>query len=238
MRSYIIYFIILQVLPFHVLLSQEWPTLKSYKKDTGFEMLQDGCWLKNDRTRQSSTWNRANKFNISKPRGNHKYRTIGQIRDFYLWFDVQRKYQGHDIKSAGIAAIAIGQLALLEVDFVRILLVRNNEVIDFANKGAMLVFEFAFPLMCDVHNSKQLIQGEDALAWDLINGEAEQCLILEPLYKELSLKALHKLNRMAKGKGIYHLGVPKRLKFEGKLMDCQARFDHAKNKLYPFYMEK
>ncbi len=43
---------------------------------------------------------------------------------------------------------------------------------------------------------------------------------------------------MAKGKGLFNLGVPKELKYEGEIDDCQSRFEHGVRKLLPFYIDK
>ncbi len=94
--------------------SQEWNNLKSYQKETGFTLLQEGCWIKGDRKQQTLVWKQANLFNLSIENGNQKYQSISQIRDFYLWFDVERKKQGHEIKGVGIAAIAAKQLSKLD----------------------------------------------------------------------------------------------------------------------------
>ena len=217
--------------------SQEWNNLRSYKKKTGYTSLQDGYWLKKDRKKQTEIWQQANLFNLTVINGNLKYQTIGQIRDFYLWFDIERKKEGHEIVGVGVAAIVADQLSKLNNGFIRIFIVRNKEVVKFANEGSELVFEFAFPLLKEVCFSDEVIKGEDAVNWSLRNGEIEQCQILEPLYKALSPKALHKLNKMAKGKGIYSLGVPKSLRFTGNIEDCNARFEHAINKVLPYYLD-
>ena len=216
---------------------QEWRNLASYQKETGNSTLQDGCWLKNDRNRQNKVWKQANIFNLSKKNGNKKYKTISQIRDFYLWFDIERKKKGHEIKGIGIAAIAASQLSKLDIWFIRCFIVRNKEVVKFVNEGSEKVFEFAFPLLNNIYFSNEIIKGKEAKNWSLKYGEIEQCEILEPLYNNLSQKALHKLSRMAKGKGIFKLGVPYRLKYEGSIDDCQTRFDHAATKLLSFYVD-
>lgn len=41
---------------------------------------------------------------------------------------------------------------------------------------------------------------------------------------------------MAKGKCIFKLGVPKKLRYEGDLLDCNDRFNHGLNKLIPYYI--
>lgn len=215
--------------------SQEWKSLASYKKETGFSSLQDGCWLKKDRRRQNEVWKQANIFNLSRENGNRKYKTIREKRDFYLWFDLERKKQGHEIKWIGIAAIAAGQLSKLDAGFIRCFFVRNKEVVKFANEGSEKVLEFAFPLLNKIYFSNKIIKGEDAVNWSLEYGKKEQCQILEPLYKNLSSKALQKLNRMVKGKGLFKFGVAKRLRFEGSIEDCEARIDHATYKMLSFY---
>jgi hypothetical protein len=41
---------------------------------------------------------------------------------------------------------------------------------------------------------------------------------------------------MACGKGVFTLGIPKELKYVGRIEDCQARFEHGINKMLPFYL--
>jgi len=216
--------------------SQEFKNLRTYKIKTGQSSLKDGYWLKKDRKKQTKVWKQANIFNLSKENGNQKYKTISQIRDFYLWFDIKRKEQAHEIKGVGIAAIAASQLSKLDNGIIRFFIVRNHEVVNFANEGSKKVFEFAFPLLKRIYLSKEIIKGEDAKNWSLKNGRIEQCQILAPLYKKLSPKALHKLQRMASGKGIFNLGVPNSLKYEGRIEDCNSRFEHAIYKILPYYL--
>lgn len=217
-------------------LAQEWKNLRSYKKETGYSSLQDGCWLKKDRKKQKEVWEQANLYNLSVKSGNLKYQTISQIRDFYLWFDFERKKEGHEIVAVRVAAVVADQLSKLDNGFIRFFIVRDQEVVKFINEGSDLVFEFAFPLLKEVYYSEKLIIGEEAKEWSLKNGKIEQCQILEPMYKSLSPKAIHKLTRMAEGKGIYSLGVPKSLRYVGNIEDCQTRFEHAINKILPYYI--
>ena len=107
---------------------------------------------------------------------------------------------------------------------------------NFANQGSKKVFEFAFPLLKNIYFSEEIITGEDAKNWSLNNGRIEQCQVLAPLYKKLSTRALHKLQRMARGKGIFNLGVPNCLKYEGRIEDCDSRFEHAIHKILPYYL--
>lgn len=227
---------LLFILSLNFTYAQEQRNLKSYFNKTGNLYLEDGCWLKSDRKRQNEAWKKANKYNLSVENGSTRYETISQIRDFYLWFDDERKKLGCEIEWIGIAAIAASQLSKLDDGFIRLFLVRNKEVVKFANEGSKQVFEFAFPLLKEVFFSTEIIKGKEADNWDLEYGKIEQCKILDPLYKDLSQNALRKLDRMACGKGLYRLGVPKELKYTGSITDCQTRFEHGINIMIPFYL--
>ena len=186
----------------NLILAQEWKSLRSYQKETGNSTLQSGCWLKHDRLKQTEVWERANLFNLQSDSGNLKYKTICQIRDFYRWFDLERQKQGHEILWIGIAALAAEQLSNLDNGFIRFFIVRDKEIVRFANEGSKKVFKFAFPLLNRVYSSHEPIKGTNAENWMREYGMNEQCLILDPLYKNLSVEATKKLERMAKGKGI------------------------------------
>ncbi len=217
--------------------SQEWENLKDYKKKTGQNDLQNGCWLKKDRKRNTKTWKQANKYNLSINSGNLKYKTIRQKRDFYIWFDEERKKLGHEINTAGVAAVVAGQFSNFDNYFIRIFIIRNKKVVWFGNEGSKKVLEFVFPLLKEVYFSNKILKGQEAKSWDTKNGIIEQCQILEPIYNQLSPKEIHKLERMAKGKGIYNLGIKNELKFEGDIRDCKSRYEHSFSKLYPFYLK-
>ncbi len=217
-------------------LAQEWESLRSYQRETGNSILTEGSWLKKDRIHQTEIWNLANRYNLISEYGEKKYKTISQKRDFYLWFDKEIKNQGHEINWAGIASIAAGQLSYLDKGFIRVFIIRNNELVEFSHEGSEKVFAFAFPKFKKIYFSKNEIKGKDAELWDQKYGMDEQCKILEPLYNNLSDKALNKLEKMAKGKGVFIFGVPKELRFVGKIDDCQLRVEHGKKKLLPYYI--
>jgi len=216
--------------------AQEWKNLKTYQKETGYTFLQNGNWLKKDRKKQKEAWKQANLFNLSIKNGNQKYKLISQKRDFYLWFDLERKKQGHKIIGIGVTAIVSNQLSKLDCWFIRFFIIRNKEVVKFVKNGSTKVFDFTYPLLKEVYFSDKILKGETAKNWDLKYGKLEQCQILEPLYAKLSSKSLYKLDRMVKGKGIFNFGIPKKLKFVGNLKDCQLRFEHRVNKVSLFYI--
>lgn len=230
--------IILLLLIPNFLLSQEWSSRKSYKKETGNEELAEGNWLKKDRKRNTDVWKQANIYNLNIENGDDKYKSVSEIRDFYTWYDSQIIKKGSEIKWIAVASIVAGQLSKLDNGFFRVFLVRNKEAVKFANEGSKKVFEFAFPQMHDIYFSDIPLKGDLALEWDRNFGTKEQCEILEPLYNNLSDKAIRKLDRMARGKGIYNLGVNRKLKFEGDIKDCTSRYEHGLNKVLPYYINK
>ena len=226
--------ILLFLLHSNFVFSQEWKNLKTYQKETGNSSLQQGCWLKKDRITQNEAWSNANVFNLSSENGYLKYKTISQIRDFYKWFDLERAKKGHEIKWIGIAVTVSNELSKMDCGWIRFFIVRNKEVVDFAHEGSIKVFEFGFPRLKEVYFSNEIIKGEVANTWDYDYGKKEQCVILEPLYQKLSPKALKRLDKMAKGKGIFTLAVPNELKYVGSIEDCQLRFEYGINTVHSY----
>lgn len=222
----------------HIATAQEYKSLKQYRKETGNAALAAGCWLTKDREQNTATWQKANTYNLSLPNGHQKYKTISQVRDFYLWFDEERKKQGHEIKWFGVTAIVENQFSKLDSWLVRTFIVPNKEVQNFAHEGSMKVFEYSFPQMANVLVSRELIQGKTAEQWDLEHGTDEQCTVLEPLYGKLSAQGFKKLERIAKRKGLYGLFIPKELEYEGNLADCHVRVEYGLKKLIPLVNQR
>ena len=96
---------------------------------------------------------------------------------------------------------------------------------------------YAFPLLQEVYSSDNILKGDKATRWDVKYMETEQCHIIETLYEQLSQKAIKKLHRIAKGRGIYNLGVKNELKFEGDINNCKSRTKHAFSKVQTYYLE-
>jgi hypothetical protein len=215
--------------------AQEWKNIRAYKKETGREDLAEGHWLKKDRKRNTLVWKAANAFNISNEEANLKYKSIHQIRDFYIWFDEVRKEKKHEINWVGIAAIAAGNLAKLDNSFVKIFVTNDKEIQAFAEQGSREVFDFAIPELKKIYFLEQPKVGQEAQKWDYKYGRIEQCDILSTIYNNLSDKAIKKLQKMAEGKGIYSLVIPKELKFKGDLKNCETRYDYSINTLVEYY---
>ena len=236
--TFIITFSLLLLLNSNFVFAQEWKNLRSYKKETQKVILSDGCWLKKDRKRRTSTWKKANQYNLTLKDGNSKYETISQIRDFYGWFDRERIELGHEMQWIGIAYIATQQLSKLNEGFIHFFIVRNNELKLFANEGSKKVFAYTFPKLKELYFLNIPMQGISAKQWDENHSMNEQCTVLAPLFEKLSKKAYKKLDRIVKGKGIYSIGVPRKLRFEGELMDCKARIKYGNEKILPLYLAK
>ncbi|WP_141107239.1 hypothetical protein [Lutibacter flavus] len=225
--------IILILLSITSCFSQEWKNLKAYQNETGNTVLKDGCWLKKDRKKQTIIWKNANVFNLINNEFK-KYKTIDQIRDFYLFTQQEISLKGHEVNWIHAASTIATRFSIIEKDFIRIFIIRNKEVIKFTDEGSKEVFEFSFPKLKELYFSKEILKGSIADTWDQKQAKKEQCIILEPIYKKLSKKALKKLERMAKGKGIFSLGVSKKIRFEGEIHDCNSRYNYTINKLIPY----
>ena len=217
--------------------AQEWKNLRSYQNATGNEVLISGNWLKKDRKRNTEIWKKANQYNLSN--GNTAaYTTIKQRRDFYKWFDEWRLEKGHEIEWVGVAAIVAGQFANTENWFVQKIIIRNQDIIDFAANGNQTILNDATSFISKVYFSDTLLINEVAEVWDSTYGYREQCLIIQPFYEKQDTKAVSKLRKMAKGKGIFLFVVPKSIRFKGDIESCEDRFKHGKNILPIFYQKK
>lgn len=214
-------------------ISQEYRNLKTYKKETGILILEQGCWLKKDRVKQNTVWKNANEFNLIN-NNYKKYQTINQIRDFYIFTQKEIALKGHEVNWISAAATIASQFSIMQKDLIRILFIRNKKVIKFANEGSKKVLEFSFPKLKNLYFSEEILTEQSAKDWDYNLTLEEQCDILNPIYQTLSKKTLKKLERMAKGKGIFGLGVSKKIRFEGEINDCKSRYNYTVYKLIPY----
>lgn len=218
--------------------AQEWKNLRTYKNTTGNESLTAGHWLKKDRKRNTETWKAANQFHITKMNGAAAYKTIKQRRDFYRWFDEWRIGKGHEIEWVGVAAIVAGQFANTENWFVQKIIIRNQSIIDFAANGNRTILNDVFPELQKVYLSESLLIGTAAAEWDATYGYREQCVVIQPFYEKQTEKAINKLRKMAKGKGVFVFVVPKSIRFKGDITNCEDRFQHGKVVLPKYYKEE
>jgi hypothetical protein len=216
--------------------AQEWKNLRTYKKSTGKEVLSNGNWLKKDRKRNTEIWQKANEYHLSNLNP-AAYTNIEQRRDFYKWFDEWRLEKGHEIEWVGVAAIVAGQFANTENWFVQKFVIRNQAIIDFAATGNQTILNDVFPELQQVYFSDSLLIKEAAEIWDSTYGYREQCVIIQPFYEKQDKKAVDKLRKMAKGKGIFFFVVPKSIRFKGDITNCEDRFKHG-NIVLPKYYEK
>jgi len=216
---------------------QEYKSMRHYRALTGKDTLVDGVWLIKDRKLNTAVWQKANEYNLQLEKGHKKYTTISQIRDFYKWFDNYRIKKGHEIRYIGIAEKVASQLAILDRPLIGKILVRDKNVLNFAGEASKKVFAFAFEKMKEVYVMKDKLLGSAAENWDYDYGRNEQCVVLDPIYDKLPPESIIKLERMARGQGIYRFGVPGDMKFEGDIKNCEDRILHALKKIRP-HLEK
>lgn len=233
-----LFFILVLFLGASPTFSQEYKTHQAYQEATGQILLANGCWLKSDRKQKTEIWDQANSHNLMLEKGYLKYTTARQKRDFYAWFDATRIECGHETKWFGLAQIALGQLARMENGFIRKVIVRNKEIEGFVEDGCTAAFEYAFLKMRELYTAEAAITGQAAADWDEQCGRTEQCEVLDSFYRNLPEKAFMKLERMAKGKGIYRLGLRKKLRYTGDIYVCELRYQHGMDKLLPHYLRK
>lgn len=234
MKKIIILIIIVAPL---ITFSQEWKSLKKYRKATEKDKLEEGNWLKKDRKRNTLKWLNSNKFHLKKENGYTAYKTISQRRDFYKWFDSWRIKKGHEIKWVGIASIIASQFSKFDSKFVAFL-IRNKEVIKFANEGNKASFKDVFPRLHKIYLLDTLIVGTSAVNWDSKYLYREQCIVVDPIFNKLNRKTLKKIGRIANRKGFYKMAIPKKIKFDGDISNCKDRYEHGMNRLIPFYQSK
>ena len=65
----------------------------------------------------------------------------------------------------------------------------------------------------------------------------EQRDVVGPIYARQRPAVLNELSKMAKGQGMYNLGVPKDLRFntKGDVKDWKQRFNHGMNVSLPYW---
>lgn len=217
--------------------AQEWKNLKAYQKSTGQETLAKGHWLKKDRKRNTQQWQNANLYHLEREKGYEAYTTIKQRRDFYKWFDEWQTQQGHELQWVGAAYIVAGQFANTETWFVRTFVIRNVDILNFAQQGNQAILNDVYPELQKIYQSDILLTGEAATKWDSEYGYREQCVIIESFYEQQDEKVIQKLDKMATGKGIFRFVVPKSIRFQGDITNCEDRYKHGKEVLPLYYQQ-
>lgn len=200
-------------------------------------VLGKGDWREDDRILGNSVWKRANEYNLQQKNGFKEYSTIEQRADFYKWFQNSTDLKGFETSWAGAAHVVALQMVNIHSPFVRF--IDNSvesEVKAFAEEGNKVIFEHVFGKLRDLYNGDKLV-GEAARQWDVNTLMVEQRDIVGPLYNKQSSAVLNELSKMAKGQGMYSLGVVNELRFKsnGNIRDWRQRFNHGMTVSLPFW---
>jgi len=159
------------------------------------DMGGQGHWLTSDREDNTAVWGTANFTNLHKENGNLEYTKIAQRADFYRWFDGASKEKGHETRWAGAAAQvadlahAVGENRLL-VPLGKFVGLANDEMEAAAQHGNKIIFDDVFGKLRSLYDSNP-VTGGAARAWDE-KTLAEEQMLVQPMYKELSAVSVKK----------------------------------------------
>ena len=228
MRWIIIFFIV----TFNYTLSaKEWKSLRVYKNETQQELLPPSDWLKRDRTRNTLVWQEANVFNL-KNNLPQEYKSISQRRDFYKWFMNELKKKKHEVVWVKMAHFISKKLRLIEVFPYSIF--SKKDIKTYVKQGSRAVFNHVFIELQKLYNTRSVLKTEKALEWDKRILKKEQYEWIDSIYKTMDANNLNILERIAKGKFLYGLVVPKAIRFKGNLSKAEIRYDYAIKVLKPY----
>ena len=212
-------------------MAKEWKSLNAYHKSTKNQQLPPSDWLKSDRVKNTIVWQKANKYNLQNNLSK-EYRNIVERRDFYKWLYTALGKKGHEVVWVQMAHYISKKLHLIEA-FPHALLTRQK-IKTYANLGSVTVFKNAFPELKTMYNSDGILKGKDADVWDETILKLEQFNWIANIYETMDEKSLHTLVRIAKGKCLYALVVPKAIRFKGELSNAKSRYNYALEMLKPY----
>lgn len=209
--------------------------MKTYRKVTNTTALAPSDWLHSDRKKKTLVWHKANMYNL-KNNLPAEYENIKQRRDFYNWFYSEVSKKGHKVAWPAMSYFISRKLRLTNAFPYRFFL--GKDVRTYSNIGSRTVFYRCFPVLKDLFFLDRIVAKEEALKWDKDILYYEQFKWISEIYSEMSPKTLKKLERIAKGKWLYSLMVPRKIRFSGKLEVAQDRFDYAVQKLRPYCIDR
>jgi hypothetical protein len=210
---------------------KEWKCLKTYQKETSNSLLSESDWLTFDRTHRTTVWTSANAYNLvhNKP---EEYQTIKQRSAFYEWMRQVLKEKGHEVIWPAMAELISNKLQIMQ-HFPQCLLIRKK-VKNYAKLGGGIVFNSSFDNLKTIYNAAALLKNTAALQWDETMLYNEQFIYLETIYKTIDKRSLHQIERIAKGKFLYGIVVPRAIRFEGDISNPKDRYNYGINKLKPY----
>ena len=159
-------------------------------------------------------------------------------KDFYRWFDGYRRNAGHEVKWAGSAYLITKRLVVMDNWFIRTVVVADKDFVKFVQQSNALILKNIYPNLQQVYELAKPLKGTEAVYWDSVTIYKEQCKVVDTLYAKQPARVLRKFNRMAAGKGIYALFVPKKMRMKGDIKSCRVRCDYGLHTITQYYEEK
>lgn len=208
--------------------AREYTSLKVYKKLTKKNTLLASDWLKSDRKKETKVWHFANLYNL-KNNLPKEYSTVKQKRDFYVWYISEIEKKGHQViwpKMAFFISQKINTMNSFPVSFFV-----KKSVKEYGYNGSIIVFNNVFLDLYALFKSDKVFKKDDALNWDKKILYKEQFIWIASLYKSMSSKKIKRIERVAKGKFLFGLFVPKKIRFQGKIEIAKDRYNYALDKL-------
>jgi len=208
--------------------AKEWRSLNSYQKKTNKKVLSPSDWLKFDRKHNTIIWQKANMYNL-KHNLYQEYENIIQRRDFYRWVHYELKRKGHEVLWPAMAYLISKKLHLVEVFPYN--LFSKKKIKTYSVEGSKVVFDNAFKKLLKINKSETIFTGDQALQWDKEILYEEQFKWLENIYNKVDEKTLKTIERIAQGRFLYSLVVPKQIRFKGDISVAQERYNYGLNRL-------
>lgn len=211
-------------------IAKEYPTQKELEATYRDKELNRRHWAKANRENGDLIWQEACAFNFSYATGFAEYQTFDQREDFYEWLSGELRKKGHEVKWVDMALEVMDRLESVA---------SKDDLLGLnANLANKLVFDSTFARLQELYKMPEPLQGAKAKEWDEKMIAFEQEEIIQVVYNRMDIVTLEKADRMAKGKGLYALCVPKNLRFEGDLRKPADRIQFANTKLLPYVAEK
>ncbi|GGG59666.1 Insecticidal toxin complex protein [Bizionia arctica] len=226
------FFLLILFFFFNLSTAKEWKNLKEFQDETGKVKLLASDWLHSDRKSNSLNWQQANSYNLENNLS-LEYETIQQRTDFYLWLLTSLELKKSEVVWPKMAHFISNKLEKIKSFPFNIF--TRKEVKIYATKGSETVFTKAFDRINTIYFLDSVLKSDEALNWDKAIIYEEQYVWLQGIYSEIDEKTLKTIDKMAKGKGVYRLIVPKEIVFSGDLSNEENRYNYALNTLRVYF---
>jgi hypothetical protein len=229
---------ILYIDPNGLLEFKNYEAYQAYAKKNGIDALEasamggQGHWLKSDRKNNTDVWSAANSFNLQQENGQNQYTSISQRSAFYGWFSDQMDAKGSETNWPGAAAIVANQMTWMDNPLMQAY--AGEDAVKFANAGNKAIFNDVFDNLRNLYNGP-VLKGQAAANWDAATLHHEQFDVVQPIYMAQSPATVSLLNSMAKGEGIFGLGLTPSLRFQGNILNPQDRYNHGAGRVTNYF---